>query len=181
MIPLCILAIEDESERTFMTHLYQQYHRLMYQQIIQIVHDQWAAEDLMQETILKLIDKIDELKAKEPAKLVNYIISACKNRARHYIRDHSRHQDFSIDEYLDVPDLKSGGREIEARLIRNDDLRCLVNVWSQLDERSRYILESYYILERPMSEIAQDLGIKPDSARMALTRARRAAYQLIDE
>ena len=153
----------------------------MYQQIIQIVHDQWAAEDLMQETILKLIDKIDELKAKEPAKLVNYIISACKNRARNYIRDHSRHQDFSIDEYLDVPDLKSGGREIEARLIRNDDLRCLVNVWSQLDERSRYILESYYILERPMSEIAQDLGIKPDSARMALTRARRAAYQLIDE
>ena len=181
MIPLCILAIEDESERTFMTHLYQQYHRLMYQQIIQIVHDPGAAEDLMQETILKLIDKIDELKAKEPAKLVNYIISACKNRARNYIRDHSRHQDFSIDEYLDVPDLKSGGREIEARLIRNDDLRCLVNVWSQLDERSRYILESYYILERPMSEIAQDLGIKPDSARMALTRARRAAYQLIDE
>ena len=181
MIPLCILAIEDESDRAFMTHLYQQYHRLMYQQIIQIVQDQWAAEDLMQETILKLIDKIDELKAKEPTKLVNYIISACKNRARNYIRDHNRHQNFSIDECLDVPDFTSAGREIEARLIRDDDFRCLTNVWDQLDERSRYILENYYILERPMSEIAQDLGIKPDSARMALTRARRAAYQLIDE
>ena len=181
MIPLCILAIEDESDRAFMTHLYQQYHSLMYQQIIQIVHDQWAAEDLMQETILKLIDKIDELKAKEPTKLVNYIISACKNRARNYIRDHNRHQNFSIDECLDVPDFTSAGREIEARLIRDDDFRCLTNVWDQLDERSRYILENYYILERPMSEIAQDLGIKPDSARMALTRARRAAYQLIDE
>lgn len=135
----------------------------------------------MQETILKLIDKIDELKAKEPTKLVNYIISACKNRARNYIRDHNRHQNFSIDECLDVPDFTSAGREIEARLIRDDDFRCLTNVWDQLDERSRYILENYYILERPMSEIAQDLGIKPDSARMALTRARRSAYQLIEK
>ena len=135
----------------------------------------------MQETILKLIDKIDELKAKEPAKLVNYIISACKNRARNYIRDHNRHQNFSIDECLDVPDFTSDGREIETRLIRDDDFRCLTNVWDQLDERSRYILENYYILERPMSEIAQDLGIKPDSARMALTRARRSAYQLIEK
>ena len=63
----------------------------------------------MQETLLKLIDKVDELKVKEPAKLVNYIISACKNRARNHIRDHDRHREVSIDECVDVPDLKAGG------------------------------------------------------------------------
>lgn len=36
-----------------------------------------------------------------------------------------------------------------------------------------------YILEKSPYEIAANLGIKPDSVRMALTRARKAAYALL--
>ena len=49
MIPYCILAIEDDSDRAFMTSLYNRYGRLIYHQIFRIVADTWAAEDLMQE------------------------------------------------------------------------------------------------------------------------------------
>lgn len=46
MIPICILAIEDDSDREFMSWLYQQYHRLMYWEIYDLLHDQWATEDI---------------------------------------------------------------------------------------------------------------------------------------
>lgn len=64
------------------------------------------------------------------------------------------------------------------RLAYTDELEHLSKVWPKLDWRSRYLLESHYILEKSPYEIA-NLGIKPDSVRMALTRARKAAYALL--
>ena len=47
MIPYCILVIEDDDDRTFMEQLFVDYHRLMYHEIFKLVHDQWAAEDVL--------------------------------------------------------------------------------------------------------------------------------------
>lgn len=47
MIPYCILVIEDDDDRTFMEQLFVDYHRLMYHEIFKLVHDQWAAEDVI--------------------------------------------------------------------------------------------------------------------------------------
>ena len=82
-----------------MTRLYLDYSRLMQQQITKIVQDEWAAEDLMQTTLVKLIDKVQDLRTKDRNHLINYIISACKNQARNYMRDKNRHAEYSIDEY----------------------------------------------------------------------------------
>lgn len=159
--------------------LHLDYSRLMQQQITKIVQDEWAAEDLMQTTLVKLIDKVQDLRTKDRNHLINYIISACKNQARNYMRDKNRHAEYSIDEYLDMPNPHDGADEIEMRLAYTDELEHLSKVWPKLDGRSRYLLESHYILEKSPYEIAANLGIKPDSVRMALTRARKAAYALL--
>ena len=39
MIPYVILAIEDESDREYMTALYIEYHRLMYSEIKKLLSD----------------------------------------------------------------------------------------------------------------------------------------------
>ena len=61
MIPYCILVIEDDDDRAFMERLYNNYHRLMYSKIIEILKDEWDTEDVMQSVLEKLIDKIPEL------------------------------------------------------------------------------------------------------------------------
>ena len=95
------------------------------------------------------------------------------------MRDKNRHAEHSIDEYLDMPNPHDGADEIEMRLAYTDELEHLSKVWPKLDGRSRYLLESHYILEKSPYEIAANLGIKADSVRMALTRARKAAYALL--
>ena len=137
MIPYCILVIEDDDDRTFMEQLFVDYHRLMYHEIFKLVHDQWAAEDVMQSTLVRLIDKIPELRLKDRGHLVNYI--------------------------------------------KKEDLEELAHIWTQLDERTRYLLEGHYILNLPAAEMARELNIKPASLRMALTRARKTAYQLLQD
>ena len=36
-------------------------------------------------------------------------------------------------------------------------------------------------MEKPMSELGKELGIKTDSVRMTLARARRKAYELLEK
>ena len=55
----------------------------------------------------------------------------------------------------------------------------LISAWHKLDDRSRFLLEKYYFLEMSCTEIAEELGTKPGSVRMALSRARKSAYNLL--
>lgn len=56
----------------------------------------------------------------------------------------------------------------------------LAQVWPRLDENTRWLLEARYILDYSDGELARELGVKPDSVRMALTRARRKARRLME-
>ena len=72
MLPLVILAIEDENEKAFMTWLYLQYRRLIYSEVRKIVGNTDEAEDLLQSVVEKLIEKVSLLRgdgAKQAGKL----------------------------------------------------------------------------------------------------------------
>lgn len=183
MIPYCVLAIEDDDDREFMTFIFLEYQRLMYRTIYQITHDSWTTEDVMQETLIKLIDKIPLLRSQDRSRRVNYIISAAKNTAINYLKREKKVTVFSFDDNMDSP------FGLSADLIEDyleqvsiwDDWDCLHRVWPELDPKSQYLLEGRYILKKSPEEMAHDLGIKTNSLRMALTRAKRLAKKLIQE
>lgn len=146
MIPYCILVIEDDDDRAFMEQLFVDYHRLMYHEIFKLVHNQWAAEDVMQSTLVRLIDKIPELRSKDRNHLVNYIITASKNQSRNYLRDSGRHSTSDLQEFMEYEDPDMDGGAIELQIIKKEDLEELAHIWTQLDDRTRYLLEGHYIL-----------------------------------
>lgn len=180
MIPYIILAIEDDSDREYMTTLFVEYHRLMYSEIRKVISDQWVIDDILQSTLIKLIDKIPLLRTLDRTHLINYIITACKNTARNEIRYRSRHPAFSFDEAFDGSEPDNTFVPVEEQVAHADSLARLAQVWDELDDRSRYLLEARYILEKTDADIAADLGIQPKSVRMALTRARKAAKELME-
>ena len=48
-------------------------------------------------------------------------------------------------------------RQYELQVIKKEDLEALSRIWTQLDERTRYLLEGYYILNLPAAEMAREL------------------------
>lgn len=180
MIPYIILAIENDSDRDFMSRLYVTYEKLMYSEVGKIAHDPWATEDIVQDTLVKLIDKIGLLRQLPSKKLINYIISASKNTAFNYLKRKENRDVLAFDEIeLQIKTEASLDRGPEVKIVFEEDLRQLSRIWGKLDERSKYLLEGRYILGKTSAEMAEDLGIKPDSIRMALTRARQTAYKYI--
>ena len=104
MIPFVVATIEDMDDRDFMESLYYSYKRLMYSEIRKIVHDTWDVEDVLQNTLIRLIKKIPLLRTLGRDQLVNYIISTARNTARNHIRDNKRATEFAFDESIDSLD-----------------------------------------------------------------------------
>lgn len=164
MLPICILAIRDDDDRAYMTRLFVKYQRLMYRTIYDILGDKWATEDVLQTTLLRLIDHLDTLRRLEPEGLAGYIAAACRHTAYNAVRDSSRHPWLPLDGEPEVPDER---QEVEDRVLRRLELDALAQVWPRLDENTRWLLEARYILDYSDGELARELGVKPDSVRMA--------------
>ena len=177
MIPFIILAIEDPDDREYMTDLYIRYNRLMYSEIRKIVSDPWDIEDVLQISLEKLIDKIKLLRSFERNRLVSYLISTCRNNAYNYNKKLFSSLECEIEEH-DGVDYHSN--PLEDSILRQENQQILLTVWHSLDERSRYFLESKYILEKSDNEIAIDMNIKASSVRMNLTRARNKLKVMIE-
>lgn len=177
MIPFIILAIEDPEDRDFMADLYTAFNRLMYSEIHKIVHNEWDVEDVLQSLLVRLIDKIDLLRTLNKPRLINYLITASRNAALNYIRDYIEPPKASFDETIDPT---------RAHYIANDVIHLLEakdgfqRAWNTLDPQSRRVLELKYFLDESNAEIANILGIKTSSVRMALTRARNKLKDLLN-
>ena len=174
-IPYVIAAIEDESDREFMEGLFLEYQRLMYYEIRRIIDDQWLVEDVLQTTLEKLINNLETIRALPTRKLVNYIISACKNTALNQIRNRNRRKETLVADWFDVPEDIQLENNPEMYVLQGEEYKMLAEVWDNLDERNKYLLRERYVLNRSYSEMAEELQVKPESVRMALTRARRTA------
>ena len=179
MIPFCILAIENDDDREFMAELFLRYQRLLYNEIYEILKNLWNTEDVLQATLVKLIDKISELRKKEEAKLVSYMVVAARNNTYNFLRAQKKSAQVSFEEYSGQENSASADRQIESGMIAKEEIEEMVRRWSQLDERSKHLLEGKYILGKSDEALAEELSINPASVRMALTRARQNAYQII--
>ena len=114
-----------------------------------------------------------------PAKvLTSYIATSARNAALTYIRNISRRKEVLADEFDNNYVDADHDTDPEFILLKSEEINSFVKIWDELDDKTKFLLSSRYILEKSYAEIASDLNVKPESARMALTRARRAALTL---
>ena len=179
MIPMIIMAIEDEDDRSFMANLYVDYQRLMYKVIVSYTTNKWDADDIFQSTLPKLIDKLADLRRMSKDKLTNYIYSTCKNTAINYLQKKGGLKEFSFEELSSTIPADEDPRLLSKE--DNEDIEALHRAWKKLDPRSQYLLEARYILNKSFVEIAEDINLQSGSVRTAISRARKKARKLILE
>lgn len=179
MIALLIASIENDSDREFLESLYNTYNRLMLSEIRKIVKESCDAEDILHTVIIKLINRVALLRTLSRNKLVNYIIVASRNTTLNHLRAQARRSSESIDNLPD--DFDSEGFDPVDKVTYAETLENFREAYLRLDEKNRTLLDMKYTLEKNDDEIAAALGIKTDSVRMALTRARGKAKALIKE
>lgn len=170
------------SGHLFMEGLYQNYHRLMYHIAQKWIDSPTEQQDVVQDSLVKLIEKEGLLRTLKKESLVSYIAYVVRNTAIKQMEQKTKLKKLLIG--LDISELyeQSVNRpSLEEIIMRKEWCRAFWQVWTMLPTREKQLLEGKYIFGETDKELAEQLGYKTASVRMALTRARRTMLAKLKE
>lgn len=172
----------SSDEQSFIVQLYCNYSRLMYFIAREYTDaNSQEREDIVQESLLKLIQKVKLLKTLDDARLANYIAATVRNTAINI----SLRQKRQLQSTISLSELSEGSLQdcvstIDIAIARENlaELLCAIN---QLKPEERVLLEGKYYLGYDDQELAKTFATTRASIRMRLTRVRRKLLHLMKE
>ena len=166
-----------DDDRQFILNLYQEFCRLMFFTAQKYCSDPLQQEEIVQESLRKLIEKVNTLRTLQPAVLTSYLVATVRNTAISYLRTQAKDKAvISLEELEEAP---ASQQSMDEALILQEELAPLRAIWPQLSQEDRLLLEGKYLLEYSSAELGERLGCQSASVRMKLTRARRRALKLM--
>jgi len=133
---------------------------------------------LQHRVIIKLIGQLQLLRTLSKPKLINYITATSRNTALNHLRSVKKIAEVPYDDSIE--DVRRHLPEIDEMMLYGELRDSVYSAWDNLDERNRRVLELKYVLKKPNEQIAKELGIRADSVRMVLSRARNSLKAMMD-
>ena len=172
MMPICIQSISSEDDRNFMEWLYTKHYRLMYATVWRYTNAPQEADDIVSDSIVALMGKIDKLREMESGALTRYIVVTVRNKAL----DHLKHLKLlrerfpsAMNEILEQMPVQES---FEHSIALQDTLATILRLVNDLPEKEQTVLQLKYSSNLSNDEIARVAGISPESVRKYLSRAR---------
>lgn len=184
MLPVFIASIPDDNEREFVTELYMRFYSPMFTKAFAMVSDREIAEEIVQETFLRIVKSAPRIMRIVPQKQPYFLMTVLRNTAVDFLRELNRrgeHFSFSLDDKEVTVEFADSSPLPEEIYLRKELFEEIAKGISLLSERDRLLLEARYILDKSDAEIASQFNLTADSARAALSRARRRAYKLLQK
>ena len=141
-----------------------------------MTRDEWAAEDIVQETFLKVQTKLDSLRDK--SKIKSWMYSIARNQSLDHLRKVSALKEGrsrSVDQV--------GGVEpalAQVQLERQEMSRCVRDKIDLLPDSKREVIILFDIMGLNHREVAEILGLENGAVRVRLHRARKAMKEILD-
>ena len=86
MISFICTTVENPNDREFMLWLYQEFKKLMFATVRQYVSNPSDCEDIIQDCLVKLIEKIPVLREKKRCIVCSYVVYTVRNTSINYLR-----------------------------------------------------------------------------------------------
>ena len=135
--------------------LYDRYGRIVYSLILRVVRDAGTAEDLVQETFLRVWNRV---RAFDPEKgsIGPWLLAVARNRAIDYVRSAGGRERNAIEfEETGHPALYT---DIEQDLLQSDQTRRVKAAMEKLSNHHRQVIELAYFEGLSQTEMAERLG-----------------------
>ena len=164
-LPLLVAAIsEGDSELVkrlqkrdpqALGELYDRYGRMAYALILRIVRDAATAEDLVQETFLRIWNRVHGFDGDRGA-LGGWLLAVARNRAIDYLRSKSGRMRDALE--LNENDHPSLYADLEQDVLNSDRARRLRKALEKLNPNQRNVIELAYFEGLSQTEMAERTG-----------------------
>ncbi|MCI6228396.1 MAG: sigma-70 family RNA polymerase sigma factor [Candidatus Faecousia sp.] len=141
-------------------------------------NDPSEQEDIVQDTILRLLRHISTLRTLDKNRSLKYIALTVRSS----FLDHERKKHNANVLYMDDQMLEALLREEEPAAQSNDPITVHLEVMTlrqSLPARDWMVLEGRYLLGYSYDELAEQLGLTPENTRMIVSRAKEKARRLL--
>ena len=171
------IILNTEEDVIFVEKLYNKYSKFMYKVAFGILKNQYDAEDSVQQTFLKLIDKYDKLDFSDERRTRNLIGIICRNVSFNiYNKDKKvvlTDDDTGMEPY-------SPNFDLSVIIISKDNVNKVMEFIYGMDDiyREVVLLKSQ---DLSIAEISDILNIKPNTVQKRLERARIKIIEFLDK
>ena len=179
----CVAQTDNELIRTYikgdinsLNVLIQRHKKKVYTSILFLLKDQYLAEDIFQETFIKVIDSLNSGTYKEEGKFLPWVLRISHNLCIDYFRKIKRKPVIVDAEGNDI--LESIGfidENVEDILIKEQSSQSIKSLIKQLPEEQREVLVLRYYADLSFKEISEMTDV---SINTALGRMRYALINL---
>ncbi len=147
------------------------FHRRLYRVGYHLTGNAQDAEDLLQDTYLKLWQKRDDLR--EEAMTEAYLVTLMQNLFRDKRRLKRIDTSEDIEDHADPPDEQSLSQTIEEK----DEAQQMGVLMDQLPERDSTILKMHLVEDMSYEEIERDTGLSQGNLRIIIMRTKQKLKQ----
>ncbi|MSV28467.1 MAG: sigma-70 family RNA polymerase sigma factor [Bryobacterales bacterium] len=139
-----------------MAELYGRYGRLTYSLVLRMVRNQALAEDLVQETFLRVWNRVQAFDH-EKGSIGTWLLAVARNRAIDHLRSPVGRRT-RLDDEFEESEHPSLFANLEAEILGADEARRLRDAVSKLTPNQRQVIELAYFEGLSQSEMAERLG-----------------------
>ena len=143
---------------------------------LRITLDSAEAEDVTSDTLIKVWNKREELRGVESIEA--YCMTVCRNLA---LDRHEKKEAQNLSLEANEIDAADNSFTPDEQLERDEKLRKVHELFNQLPERQRTIIQLRDIEEKSYREIATIMGVSEEVVKVTLFRARQAIRKQYDK
>ena len=172
MLALPLSAVSGDENKTFLSRLDELYGAAVLNTANQILNDRQQAEDVLQDTFVKIIPLLERLRELDPDERKGYLIQTAKHVSYDKLRKIKKEK-------------KAAEKQLEAsEAYASDsaggyDADTLYKAVAQLDERERYVIYARFEAELTYEAVAAQLGVSEGNARQIMSRALKKLRELM--
>lgn len=157
------------------------YGKDLYSFCCSIAYNRQEADDLYQDTFLKLYEMGEETVIEKNPK--GFLMSVSVNLYRNQKRKFSIHQrilgaEVSVDEIVDIP---SGEQMTEEKIMEMEECRIVCEAVKRLPDKYRLPVLLFYMEELSLSDISKILNLSAGTVKSRIHRAKKILKQKLEE
>ena len=158
-----------------LAELYDRYGKMVYGLILRVVSDTGTAEDLVQETFLRVWNRAQGFDSERGA-VGPWLMAVARNRAIDYLRSQGRRIQSSVE--FNETEHPSLFANLQTEMLQFDVIKRMKTALERLDGKQRKAIELAYFEGMSQTEIAERMGQPLGTVK---TWVRRALQQLREE
>ena len=159
------MVIENDDDREFIAALYESKRKLWVRKAYALTQDWQTAEDMVSDSFVKLIDKIELLRSLNCYKADAYVVITIENTCKTYLSQNAKHRS-NVDYYAEagMEQLKSDF-STEKAVLDKLDLELAKSAIEKLDEFEKDFIVKSFFERLDDHEISKQTGMKYNNIR----------------